>query len=185
MKQNKICEVYQNVYNSIWEYIKEKEDKQEKREIFRKRERKYIDFLKHCKINNLSGNYRVMVDDRENSVKTIIYTDEGALIETRVPGDTYNCTYEGFVVRCDDDGNVFRNYVSASCECYMEESGEIIYYYETIERLRDGSFVQDYSVYQPAKKMKLNLPEEVDRRFLELSNKFMMTKSLSAPFIGE
>lgn len=185
MKQNKLCEILQNSYYSILEYLKCKEDYREKRNISKFEKDRYIDFMKHSNNSSMSGNYRVMVDDKDNTVKTVIYTDSGALIETRVPGSDYNRTYEGFVSSVDEEGNICRNYVAASCVLYKEDSGELMYYYETIERLQDGSFHKDYSVYQLDRKMLLNLPEEVDWRFLELSNKFMNAKSLCSPIIGK
>lgn len=180
MRENKICNKIKSVYDCIKDYILNKDERREEKDIAKVREQKYADFMKYSNCSKLSGTYKVTVDDKSNTIKTIIYTDNGALIETKSLIDDGLRTYEGFVTSCNEVGEYCRNYVNATC-CAFEEDGKRVYYYETFERMNDGSFELDYSTYAPIKPVTLNVPEEVDERYLTLANRFMIEKSQSKP----
>lgn len=183
MKENKIYSMIRTSFDNIKDFIERKKERNEEREIAKIREQKYVDFLKHNNCSKLSGTYQVSIDDELMRVKTIVYTDAGALIETKTLGQEDMHSYEGFVTAFNDDGEICRRYVNTTCWVF-EENNQRVYYYETLERLMDGTFEMKYSTYSPSSPIMLKLPKEVDERYLNLANRFMVSKSLSSPLIG-
>lgn len=180
MRENKICNKIKSVYDCIKDYILNKDERREERDIAKVREQKYTEFMQYSNCSKLCGTYKVTIDDELNTIKTIVFCDDGALIESKSLVDDGIRTYEGFVTNYTEDGEMYRNYVNATC-CAFEEDGQRVYYYETFERTKDGNFTMDYSTYAPVKPVTLNVPEEVDERYLTLANRFMTAMSHSRP----